>query len=223
MMDKKVVAVFDFDKTIISIDSGSRFYAWNIFKSKSKLFLVLLFAVLWIPFIVIPFTSNRTARILSWFSLLGLQRRYFRNKIRSFISSVHQAKGCVFYQEALDKIRSHRAEGHRVVIVSAAPSWLVRSFLADKGVKVDRIIASHCQYYWGGMKTTEHCYGENKVVMAVDHAEDLSTWRYGYSDSPSDVPMLLRCKHRYLINARGINKKRFERLLGSDVMFLNWG
>lgn len=110
----------------------------------------------------------------------------------------------IVYDEALELIRTHRAAGRKVFIVSTSPEEIVAPLAQYLGV--DEVIATRAELddqgrYTG--RTERYCYGAEKVVAMREVAErdgiDLAA-SYGYSDSATDRPMLEAVGHAVAVN-----------------------
>lgn len=107
------------------------------------------------------------------------------------------------YEEALDLIEWHLAEGHKVVIVSSSPYEVVKPLAEHLGI--DSVIATR-SVIKDGLYTGEvefYAYAEGKVDAINEMAEreglTLSD-SFGYSDSFTDVPMLETVGHPVAVN-----------------------
>ena len=47
-------------------------------------------------------------------------------------------------------------------------------------------------------------------------------WDYGYSDSAHDIPLLSRCRHRFLVNASPKTIRKVTAALNNRVTVRNW-
>ncbi len=120
------------------------------------------------------------------------------------------------YDEALDLIRYHQAEGHRVYLVSASPIEIVEPMA--RYLRVDKALATRPQIDADGKYTGEvefYNYGENKVTAIQaevdEHDIDLAS-SYAYSDSVTDLPMLEAVGHPVAVNPdKALLKAALER------------
>ena len=110
----------------------------------------------------------------------------------------------IVYAEALDLIRFHQAEGRRVFIVSASPEEIVAPLSQYLGV--DEAIATRALLDDEGRYTGEvefYSYGPHKAEamrrVAAQQGIDLSA-SYAYSDSATDLPMLVAVGHPVAVN-----------------------
>lgn len=109
----------------------------------------------------------------------------------------------IVFDEALELIRSHQAEGRKVFIVSASPEEIVAPLAQYLGV--DEALATRAELEEGRYtgRTETYCYGPGKVVLiervAARDGIDLKR-SYAYSDSISDLPMLEAVGHPVVVN-----------------------
>lgn len=110
----------------------------------------------------------------------------------------------IVYDEALELIRQHRADGRLVYIVSASPEEIVIPLAAYLGA--DGAIASRARLDADGNYTGEvefYAYGPFKAEaieqVARERGIDLSR-SYAYSDSATDEPMLRCVGHPFAVN-----------------------
>ncbi len=110
----------------------------------------------------------------------------------------------IVYDEALELIRQHQAEGHLVVIVSASPEEVVLPLAGYLGADV--AIGSRAQLDEAGRyngQVDRYVYGPAKAVvlheLALERGIDLDA-SHAYSDSATDVPMLEAVGHPVAVN-----------------------
>jgi HAD superfamily hydrolase (TIGR01490 family) len=126
------------------------------------------------------------------------------------------------YQEALDLIEHHQAEGRRIYIVSSSPEEVVRPLARHFGVS--GVIATRALVDPEGRYTGElefYAYGQQKAEairrLAIRSRIDLSG-SYAYSDSHTDVPMLEVVGHPVAVNPdrdlRQVAEERGWEILG---------
>ncbi len=117
------------------------------------------------------------------------------------------------YQEALDLMALHRAEGRRIFIVSSSPEEIVRPLAGHFGVS--GVIATRARIeegkYTGELEF--YCYGESKAKEIRSLAERLGLdleGSYAYTDSITDLPMLEAVGHPVAVNADRELRKEAE-------------
>jgi HAD superfamily hydrolase (TIGR01490 family) len=108
------------------------------------------------------------------------------------------------YQEALDLIALHRAEGRQIYIVSSSPEEVVRPLAGHFGVS--GVIATRARIV-DGRYTGElefYAYGESKAAAVRSLAERVGIeleGSYAYTDSITDLPLLEAVGHPVAVNA----------------------
>jgi HAD superfamily hydrolase (TIGR01490 family) len=108
------------------------------------------------------------------------------------------------YQEALDLIALHRAEGRQIYIVSSSPEEVVRPLAGHFGVS--GVIATRARIV-DGRYTGElefYAYGESKAEAVRSLAERVGIeleGSYAYTDSITDLPLLEAVGHPVAVNA----------------------
>jgi HAD superfamily hydrolase (TIGR01490 family) len=107
------------------------------------------------------------------------------------------------YQEALDLMELHRADGRAIYIVSSSPEEVVRPLARHFGVA--GVLATRARIvegkYTGELEF--YCYGAAKAEaireLAAERGIDLAT-SYAYTDSVTDLPMLREVGHPVAVN-----------------------
>jgi HAD superfamily hydrolase (TIGR01490 family) len=127
--------------------------------------------------------------------LASLTRGWRRSEIEALVEeTVDEVVAPLVYAEALFLIDDHRSRGHRVVVVSASPTEIVRPLCRYLGI--DDVVATRSEVddddrYTGSIEF--YAYGEGKAVAVREFAEahgiDLAA-SYAYSDSITDLPMM---------------------------------
>jgi HAD superfamily hydrolase (TIGR01490 family) len=112
----------------------------------------------------------------------------------------------LIYEEALDLIDYHLAQGDEVWLVSMSPAEIVEPFAELLGIT--GAISSRAKLDEQGKFTGEmefFAQGENKAVairaLAHESVTSTSTESFAYSDSETDIPMLETVGHAYAVNA----------------------
>ena len=144
---------------------------------------------------------------------IGWSRDHIRSLVRETLEEVIEP---IIYEEALDLIRFHQGEGHRVFIVSASPEEIVvplAEYLGVTDVIATRPEVDEHGRYSGGVDF--YSYGPLKVVAMEEAAErdgiDLDA-SFAYSDSITDEPMLSAVGHPVVVNPdRGLARVAAER------------
>jgi putative phosphoserine phosphatase / 1-acylglycerol-3-phosphate O-acyltransferase len=109
------------------------------------------------------------------------------------------------YSEAIALVETHRAAGHKLVIVSAASRYQIEPIARVLGI--DDICCTRLEVEQGkftGQVIAPLCYGEGKLLAARRMARRYrikleKCWFY--SDSSADLPLLRKVGHPVAVNA----------------------
>ena len=107
------------------------------------------------------------------------------------------------YQEAVDLIKMHKAQGHHVVVISSSGTDVVEPIAARLGA--DIAIGTQVEIVDGKYtgEITFYAYGDGKAEamqqLAAEHGYILSEC-FAYSDSQTDIPMLLAVGNPHAVN-----------------------
>jgi HAD superfamily hydrolase (TIGR01490 family) len=185
-------AFFDLDKTVVSKSSSlalSRpFYRAGLV-TRSQL-LRGIYAQL--VYLMLGADEKRMDRAKD--GLLALTKGWDREEVEEVVrEALDEVVDPYIYQEALDLIALHRAQGRRTFIVSSSPQEVVTPLAERLGV--DDVVATRAEIvdgkYTGNLEF--YCYREQKAEeirrIAAEQGLDLEG-SYAYSDSITDRPML---------------------------------
>ncbi|MGV7223449.1 MAG: haloacid dehalogenase-like hydrolase [Nitrospinales bacterium] len=222
---EREIAIFDFDKTIISCDSAFYFIKSFIRNSPARILPTILLAP--IGFILFYLGINKQAclSLLLWIGTVGLTNDEFSKRLETFtVSILDRPVRAKIFPEAIRKIEKYLASGYSVLIISASPQILVNKLISinfPNGLKID-IVGSEIKRFFGGFVYSNYCYHEIKVKMALKSGYDNFVWKSGYSDSSSDIPLLHRCQYRYLVNPDNKTIETFNKHFGKKYSILHW-
>ena len=197
-------AFFDLDKTIISRSSSlalSRPMYRAGMVSRGQL---LRGAYAQLVYLLVGADEQKMDRLKE--GMLQLTKGWDRAQVERLVQDVIlDVIDPYVYQEALDLIALHRSEGRRIYIVSSSPEEVVRPLARHFGVA--GVIATRAQVGVDGKYTGElefYAYGDQKALairqLAARVDLDLEG-SYAYSDSITDLPMLLEVGHPVAVNA----------------------
>ncbi len=223
MDNKNIIAVFDFDKTIISCDSGYEFIRAALLKTSIRKFFFFFTLPISIFLVAFPKTRIFGISIFFWIATAGAGRSELNSMFKEFSDTFFiSPSNRPIYKQALVEIKKHQDMGHTILIISGSPEKLVK-FITDKVIpsKVN-VIGSQEMFFLGGMILRRYCLEENKIKMAEHRGFLNYNWKYGYSDSHYDIPILARCSDRYLINPTRTTIHKVNRALGKTYKVLTW-
>jgi phosphatidylglycerophosphatase C len=215
--DGEFIAIFDFDKTLVSIDTGSALVTALIRRSLTRTAVAALAVPLAAPLFLARGTRLLGISIFLWIATVGDSRDDFERLCSEFGSTFHAKNpGGRTFGVVLEQLREHARAGHRVVVLSGSFRSLVELIvkrLIDGRVEV---IGSSVRAFGRGLIPDQHCVGKAKVKMALDHGVPNRQWDVGYSDSAADIHVLRRCKRRILVNPSEKTIAAYRRALGTE-------
>ena len=137
--------------------------------------------------------------------MLQLTKGWDRHEVERLVREVLiQVIDPYVYQEALDLMALHRAEGRQIYIVSSSPEEVVRPLAGHFGVS--GVIATRARIvegrYTGELEF--YAYGESKAEAIRSLAERIGIdleGSYAYTDSITDLPMLEAVGNPVAVNA----------------------
>lgn len=188
--DKKQLAVFDLDRTIISTDSSS-----SIIKSGYRKGLISTWKFIYAFLIMIGhkshiFSSRFAINTISkWLCCKTV------NEIDLLIEEIYSNDLIHrIYNSARNEIQKHKDEGHGLIILSSALNSVCRHFAQE--LNFDSILATNLEAANGiltGYTQGDFCHGEEKLVRLKEYCKqnliELKDVIF-YSDSSDDLPTL---------------------------------
>ena len=187
IMNKRNIALFDFDGTITTDDSLLKFIRFVVGDRNFLLGLVVLSPMLVLyKFKLIP---NYKAKqyMLSWF-FKGMSKDAFL-KVANEYSLVHIDK--ILRPKAIEKINWHKNQGHKVVVVSASIECWLRPWCEKNGLELIATKLEIKDDIVTGKLLSKNCYGVEKVnrIKEIYNLKDFE-YIYSYGDSSGDKQML---------------------------------
>ncbi|MEN9923546.1 MAG: hypothetical protein RIS09_1060 [Actinomycetota bacterium] len=195
-------AFFDLDKTILATSSSLAFskplYEQGLIKRAD----VVRNAYRQFIFTIAGASHEQTERMREHLSALvtGWDVKELEVLIKD---SLDGSITPLVHAEVVDLIKQHKANGDKVVIVSASGNEIVKPVSAM--IEADDFIATELEIFHGKYTgaITFYAYGENKAIAiqkyAKEHNIDLAK-SFAYSDSITDLPMLEVVGHPIVVN-----------------------
>jgi len=195
-----IAAFFDMDRTILNDSSGRLYlrYLMQTGRIRAREWLRISWWFLWYALGFMDFPRAMT-RMLMMSS--GQEEEPLREETDAWFEewvAPHVAEA------AVQRIEEHRAQGHRLVVLSAATVYVVRP-LAER-LNIPDYLCTHLEVKDGrftGRLMEPVCYGPGKVLLAEQfaarHHLDLGQ-SYFYSDGYEDLPMLERVRYPVVVN-----------------------
>jgi len=207
-------AFFDLDKTIIAKSStlafGKPFFQGGLINRRA----VVRSAYAQFVFALAGADEDQMNRMRDY--LTAMCAGWDVQQIRDIVNeTLHDIIDPLVYDEAVELISQHKAEGRDVIIISSSGEEVVRPI--GEMVGADEVIATE-MVVAEGKYTGEiafYAYGPNKAAglrrLAAERGYDLAEC-YAYSDSSTDLPMLEAVGHPYVVNPdRALRKIATER------------
>ncbi len=195
-----VAAFFDMDRTILN-DSSGRLYLRYLMQTGHIGPREGLRIAWWLLWYMLGFIDFPQAMMRMLLMSSGEEEEPLREETDAWFAewmAPHITEG------AVQRIEEHRAQGHRLVVLSAATVYVVRP-LAER-LNIPDYLCTYLEVEHGrftGRLVEPVCYGLGKVLLAerfaARHGLDLSQ-SYFYSDGHEDVPMLERVAHPVAVN-----------------------
>jgi len=198
---KNIAAFFDFDETLLAIDSASA--GFKVLKEGGYLsrgFMLKMMVIL----ILFRLGLVGDQRVASTFLTFYRGRR-----LEPFIDSAPE-----FFQSHLkpnyapgviEKLRWHQSQGHLTVLLTGSIAYYLTPVMEDLGI--DHLLCTYLEVGDDGILTGRSqgpvCVGDNKVKQALDLAEALSidlSRSYAYGNSHLDIPILEAVGHPVMVN-----------------------
>ncbi|MBU2978734.1 HAD-IB family phosphatase [Alteromonas sp. C1M14] len=217
------LVLFDFDKTIVSTDTGTAYMKFMLLRSPLRLIACLLASPLVLVFLPFNKTKCISFSILLWLFTVGMPFRKVATLRSKFMARHLENTSTVVYQHAVERIRKHVKNKDRVVVVSGASQWMVKKVFAHLSLPQVEFACSQETRFIGGMISRFHCYAENKVKRIKPC---LSFTNYqsiiGYSDSAVDIPLLALCTHRFIVNPKPNCLKKLTKSFNQSMSVVDW-
>ncbi len=184
----KILVLLDFDGTITRDDTLIQFIQYVVGKSRFWIGIIALLPVL-IAY-KLKYIPNYKAKkhMLSYF-FKGMRSekfvQYAKEYSLKYIDTIVRPK-------AMERITWHKAQGHKIVIVSASIECWLKPWCDKQNVD---LIATQLEIDNGfvtGDFRTKNCYGIEKVKrIQKEYNLDDYDYIYAYGDSDGDKEMLL--------------------------------
>ena len=198
---KGLAAIFDLDRTLIDINSGWLYARYERRHKRISLWQ-LGESLFWLGLYHLSLTDIEEAyrRAVRYYK--GIPEKEMRERVEEFFT--HEVAHRLI-PDAMAKVNDHRRKGHRIVMATNASAmqaslaaetwgfddWLANSFPTDKD---GRLL---------GTLTSPLCYSHGKLARVKEWSQQhhISLSRsYFYSDSHSDLPLLLAVGHPRVVN-----------------------
>jgi HAD superfamily hydrolase (TIGR01490 family) len=196
----RTAAFFDMDKTLILVNSATRWVQWQVRNGEAPRSDLLKLAG-WLArySLGVLDAEGLAAQVTAPYA--GVREEHLRDKTAAWVREEILA---TLSAKALRELDRRRAAGDLCVMLTSATPYA--SEPVARAVGIEHVLCSRLEVEHG-LLTGRHlrplCYGEGKVVAAEqfarEHDVDLSRSSF-FTDSVSDVPMLARVGEPYAVN-----------------------
>lgn len=212
MYKKWVIAVFDFDETIVIENSLGQLFRYV---TGSQWYVVKALPAI-IRYVIKPGNFYYLRKLVKF-------HLYHSCLSGRSVDSLNQAgvfalKHLTFNPVVVDHLKQHVAEGDIVIIATASPWLYVQSILKTQGVPFDSIIGTELEIHdepsrnnqssrLSGYLLGEECSRNNKWLKIEAHILELGLPNYelvAYGNRPDDVDLLQQADTGYVVSGRKI-------------------
>ena len=193
-------AFFDMDRTLVRANTGVLYARWRFKRGESGLgdmARVMWWSAQYAAGIVDAAAVSRYAAS----TLRGIDEATFAEQCRVWFDEMVRP---IIAERARGIIESHRREGDILAILTGSTPYAAGPL--GEALGIPHRIASTLEVRGGaftGVVDDPLCFGEGKVTraerFAAEHDIDLRASTF-YTDSISDLPMLLRVGHPVVVN-----------------------
>lgn len=188
MNETKVIAIFDFDKTITAKHTFIRFLQYMYGKPYYIYSILLLLpSMVLYKMGVYNLMELREKAIKRYYK--GIEEEKYLALCRKFV------KGYInnwLLEEAIERIKWHKSQKHELVLLSNSPEEYLKIWASQFGF--DYVMGSKFEFINGkgtGKLVGDHCFGKEKVTRLKKEIQDLDEYYiYGYGDSEGDEAFL---------------------------------
>jgi len=196
-----IAAFFDFDETLLAIDSAG--VGFKLLKKEGYIsnFFMLKMIIVMLLLKIGLIDEEVLAR--------AMLRFYKGRTLQPFIDSAD-----AFYLEylkpnlspnVLERLKWHQQEGHQTVLVTGSIDYYLEPVMKDLGL--DHLLCTHLEMGADGLLTGRSdgpvCVGNNKVTLSAKlaNAEGIDlAHSYAYGNSHLDIPIMEKVEHAFMVN-----------------------
>jgi phosphatidylglycerophosphatase C len=229
--DGRPVAVFDLDGTLLRGDTTVEFIRSLILRSPARTAAALLIGPFLGPFFFMPFTRRNAITVLLWIATVGLPRREIEALVERF-AAAHAAEGNQI-RVVLDRLHAHLAAGDRVVVATGCADWLATAACRALGLEEVQVVAARLRQgrtfvrpsrecgMWDALPTSAGVmsFGLEKLRRLAAAGITFPV-AYAYTDSATDLPLLLAATERHVVDPAPRHLRRIRAKAGPGCVAL---
>jgi phosphatidylglycerophosphatase C len=197
MSSREIIAVFDFDGTLVAGDSFFRFVTWR--RARLTVARDLFMTSPLLALYLLRFVGNERHKMALFSrSFAGMRIEDFEAMGKAFAAEQLPA---MIRKEAWKRLCAHKDQGHRIAVVSASLETWIRPW--TDAHNVDMLLASKPEVSQGrltGRLEGVNCIGPEKTrrLFSTLPKNRASYEIYAYGDSRGDFDLLAAADHAFL-------------------------
>ncbi len=225
------VAVFDLDGTLLRGDTTAEFIRGLILRSPPRAAAALLAAPVLGPFFFAPFARRHAITVLLWIATAGVPPGRIQALAEEFAVR-HAAEGNRI-PVVLDRLHAHLAAGDRVVIATGCADWLATASCRALGLDTVEVVAARLQRgrnfvwpsrdcgMWNALPTSTGAFSFGLEKLRRLAAAGITfPVAYAYTDSATDLPLLLAATERHVVEPAPRHLQRIRGKAGPRCVVL---
>lgn len=182
------IAVFDFDGTITTRDTLLEFIKFS--RGKRRFYSAfLLFSPLLVAMKLKVYPNWKAKQKVFSYLYKGVSLRQFNAWGRAYSAEIDK----IVRPKALETLKSHLQEGHRVVIISASVENWIKPWAEEAGVYkvLSTQVETDREEHLTGQFLTRNCYGQEKVNRLLEMFPERNKYTLiAYGDSRGDKELI---------------------------------
>lgn len=188
-MTLRPAALFDMDKTLVPVNTGSLYVKWRFRRREARKRDMLRYAA-WMAQYAAGVLDPVDISEKGLRALAGVDEAQFRQECLTWF---HEEVAPLVTHAARREVERRREQGHVLAVLSASTDFVTRPLAESLGI--EHVLCTELEVDAQGRFTGEAslCYGAEKLTRAqrwaAEQGVDLGRSSF-YTDSVSDVPVL---------------------------------
>ena len=200
MQKTKTAAFFDFDETLVEVNSASMGLKWLYDHNMLPKWYIF-------KMLVTKFLYDR--HLVSEDFMAKVSLTFYKNRrLSDFLDTAND-----FYDEYLKphlapivmkRLEFHRQEGHELILISGSLRYYLEPVVKD--LEFDHLLCTELEENSNGLLTGRSdgpiCVGKNKRKITQSFVDDFEidlTQSYAYGNHQADIPLLEMVGHPYAV------------------------
>jgi phosphatidylglycerophosphatase C len=194
----KIIAVFDFDGTLIKEDSMVLFFLRYFKFSWGNIGILLVLVRETVKFFMKKYSQKQYKERFLNSVISSLKNKGFEEISLDFSKYLLNK----ISKDALREISRLKEKGYETILLSASPDFYLRKVKEDLGFS--KLICTQTSFRDGKLVITgENCDGQNKIERLLDqYSKYPIDWKnsYCFTDNPADSGLLLLFGNPFAVN-----------------------